>query len=181
MVIRCNTWIYMVILAMHVDTWQYMLIHGSTWQYIVIHGNTWLSMAIHGHTWLNMAIYGHTWLYLAKHGIIKHSNTWLYIAIHCKTVIHGYTRPYMVIHGSTCQWINEWRVVDERTTDVPSYNTFLHVNSKLGRQHTKASLASRSQSICELTVPWRLTTTPGSTSPTLFEQWCGFFYVPQVR
>ena len=25
----------------------------------------------------------------------------------------------------------------------------------------------------------RLTTTPGSTSPTLFEQWCGFFYVPQ--
>ena len=26
---------------------------------------------------------------------------------------------------------------------------------------------------------WRLTTTPGSTSPALFEQWCGFFYVPQ--
>ena len=25
----------------------------------------------------------------------------------------------------------------------------------------------------------RLTTPPGSTSPTLFEQWCGFFYVPQ--
>ena len=24
-----------------------------------------------------------------------------------------------------------------------------------------------------------MTTTPGSTSPTLFEQWCGFFYVPQ--
>ena len=26
---------------------------------------------------------------------------------------------------------------------------------------------------------WRLATPPGSTSPTLFEQWCGFFYVPQ--
>ena len=26
---------------------------------------------------------------------------------------------------------------------------------------------------------WRLTTTPGSTSPALFEQRCGFFYVPQ--
>ena len=26
---------------------------------------------------------------------------------------------------------------------------------------------------------WRLTTTPGSTSPSLFEQWCRFFYVPQ--
>ena len=27
----------------------------------------------------------------------------------------------------------------------------------------------------------RLTTPPGSTSPTLFEQWCGFFYVPQEQ
>ena len=26
---------------------------------------------------------------------------------------------------------------------------------------------------------WRLATPPPSTSPTLFEQWCGFFYVPQ--
>ena len=26
---------------------------------------------------------------------------------------------------------------------------------------------------------WRLTTTPGSTSPSLFEQWYRFFYVPQ--
>ena len=25
----------------------------------------------------------------------------------------------------------------------------------------------------------RLATPPGSTSPTLFEQWCGYFYVPQ--
>ena len=32
---------------------------------------------------------------------------------------------------------------------------------------------------CEWCDVWRLTTTPGSTSPTLFEQWCGFFYVPQ--
>ena len=39
--------------------------------------------------------------------------------------------------------MNERRVVDERTTDVPSYNTyFTHVNSKLGRQHTKAPLAA---------------------------------------
>ena len=27
--------------------------------------------------------------------------------------------------------------------------------------------------------PLRLDTPPGSTTPTLFEQWCGFFYVPQ--
>ena len=26
-----------------------------------------------------------------------------------------------------------------------------------------------------------LTTPPGSTSPTLFEQWCGFFYVPREQ
>ena len=31
---------------------------------------------------------------------------------------------------------------------------------------------------CEWCDVWRLTTTPASTSPTLFEQWCGFFYVP---
>ena len=28
-------------------------------------------------------------------------------------------------------------------------------------------------------VVWRLTTPAGSTSPTLFKQWCRFFYVPQ--
>ena len=32
---------------------------------------------------------------------------------------------------------------------------------------------------CEWCDVWRLTTTPGSTSPTLFEQWRGFFYVSQ--
>ena len=29
--------------------------------------------------------------------------------------------------------------------------------------------------------PWRLATPPGSTSPTLFEQQCGFFYVPHEQ
>ena len=46
------------------------------------------------------------------------------------------------------------RVVDERTTDVPSYNIFSHVNNKLGRQHTKAPLTL---SIYELTVPTHAT------------------------
>ena len=32
---------------------------------------------------------------------------------------------------------------------------------------------------CEWCYVWRLATPPGSTSPTLFEQWWGFFYVPQ--
>ena len=32
---------------------------------------------------------------------------------------------------------------------------------------------------CEWCDVWRLATPPGSTSPTLFEQWCGFFYVRQ--
>ena len=83
----------------------------------------------------------------------------------------------------------EWTVVDETTTDVPSYNTFWHVNRKLGRLHTKAPLAAALSPFMSLLYPpnpwcewcdvWRLTTTPGSTSPTLFEQWCGFFYVPQ--
>ena len=32
---------------------------------------------------------------------------------------------------------------------------------------------------CEWCDVWRLTTPLGSMSPTLFEQWCVFFYVPQ--
>ena len=64
------------------------------------------------------------------------------------------------------------------------------MNSKLGRQHTKAPLAAALSPFLSLLYPpnpwcewcdeWRLTTTPGSTSPTLFEQWCEFFnYVPK--
>ena len=75
---------------------------------------------------------------------------------------------------------------DNRRT--PFYNTFQHVNSTLGHQHTKAPMAATLSPFmclqyppnpwCEWCDVWRLTTTPGSTSPTLFEQWCGFFYVP---
>ena len=63
------------------------------------------------------------------------------------------------------------------------------MNSKLGRQQTKVPLAAALSPFISLLYPpnpwceWcgvcRLTTTPGSTSPTLFEQWCGFFYLPQ--
>ena len=63
------------------------------------------------------------------------------------------------------------------------------MNSKLGRQHTKAPLATAFSPFMSLLYPltpwcewcnvWRLTSTSGSTSPTLFEQWWGFFYVPQ--
>ena len=60
------------------------------------------------------------------------------------------------------------------------------MNSKLGHQHTKAPLAAALSPFMSLLYPpnpwcdvWRLTTPPGSTSPTLFEQWCGFFYVQQ--
>ena len=87
------------------------------------------------------------------------------------------------------EWVKEWRVVYERTTDVPSYNIFQHVNNKFGRKHTKVPLAAALSPFmillyppnpwCERCDVWRLTTTPGFTSPTLFEQWCGFFYVPQ--
>ena len=50
--------------------------------------------------------------------------------------------------------MNGWRVVDERTTDVPSYNTyFKHVNSKLWRQHTKAPLAAAFSTFMSLLYP----------------------------
>ena len=64
------------------------------------------------------------------------------------------------------------RVMDKRTTDVPS-------NSKLGRQHTKVPVAAALSPTQDVNDVWRLATPPGSTSSTLFEQWCGFFYVPQ--
>ena len=89
----------------------------------------------------------------------------------------------------TYEKMNEmkWRVVDERTADVPSYNTFEHVNGKLGRQHTKAPLAAALSPFVSLPYPpnpwceWCLKVdhNTGSTHPTLFEQWCGLFYVPQ--
>ena len=69
------------------------------------------------------------------------------------------------------------------------YYYYQHVNSKLGRQHTKAPLAATLSPFMSLLYPpnpwceWcvNLSTPPGSTSPTLFEQCCGFFYVPQER
>ena len=68
----------------------------------------------------------------------------------------------------------------------PLNNVYQHVNSKLGRQHTWAPLAAAFHLLPDCTHPtknvndaWRLATPTGSTSPTIFEQWCGFFYIPQ--
>ena len=93
-------------------------------------------------------------------------------------------------HGKICdahRWMNEWRMKSRGWEE----NKRAHVNSKLGGQHTKAPLAATLNPFMSLQHPlnpwckwcdvWRLTTTPGSTSPTLFEQWCGFFYVPQCK
>ena len=86
--------------------------------------------------------------------------------------------------------MNEWRVVDERTTDVPYLQYIFNmwtVSSDVSIQ--KAPLTAALSPFMSLLYPpnpwcewcdvWRLTTTPGSTSPTLFQQWCGFFYVLQ--
>ena len=48
-------------MAIHGDTWQYMVIDGCTWQYMVIHGNTWLYMALHGNTWNTNTNMSCTW------------------------------------------------------------------------------------------------------------------------
>ena len=86
--------------------------------------------------------------------------------------------------------MNEWmksRVWEDNRRTLLQY--ILHVNSKFGRQHTKAPLAAALSPFMILLYPpkpwceWcdvcRLTTPLRSTSPTLFEQWCRFFYVPQ--
>ena len=60
-------------MAIHGNTWQYMVIHGDTWKYMDIYGNTWQYMVIHGITWLYMGIHGNTTttikLYLRYHFI----------------------------------------------------------------------------------------------------------------
>ena len=68
----------------------------------------------------------------------------------------------------------------------PLNNVYQHVNSKLGRQHTWAPLAAAfhlfaycAHSTNNVNDAWKLATPTESTSPTIFEQWCGFFYVPQ--
>ena len=85
--------------------------------------------------------------------------------------------------------------MDERTTDVPSLQyKILYQHVAVSSDFTLQGVAgSHSQSIYDLTVPtqpmmwvmwcdvWRLATQPGSMSPTRFEQWCGFFYVPQEQ
>ena len=69
----------------------------------------------------------------------------------------------------------------------PLYNMYLyHVNSKVGRQHTKVSLEAVIGSFMALpTHPSHyvndVATPPGSKSPSLLERWCGFFYVPQEQ
>ena len=63
----------------------------------------------------------------------------------------------------------------------PLYNIYLyHVNSKVGCQHTKASLAAAIGSFMSLpTHPSHdvndVATPPGSKSPSLLERWFGFF------
>ena len=56
-----------------------------------------------------------------------------------------------------------------------SFNHFSH-----GAEHTTENGSNLSVSL-QITHPAqeRLATPPGSKSPTLFEQRCGFFYVPQ--
>ena len=56
-------------------------------------------------------------------------------------------------------------------------------------QHTRVPLAAALSLFMSLLYPpdpwgewcnvWRLATPPGSTSPTLFKQWGGYFYIPQ--
>ena len=101
-----------------------------------------------------------------------------------------FTTNGIALRTSCLFWMNEWRVVDDRTTDMSSYNTIFNmwtVSSDVSiqdiqRRHWQplfVSLLYPPSPWCEWCDVWRLTTTPGSTSPTLFEQWCGFFYVPQ--
>ena len=82
----------------------------------------------------------------------------------------------------TCRYFTAPSQPNCRNFSCSSINMWIVL--KFGRQHKKGATGSRSQSYCsrpthDLTDVRRLTTAPGSTSPTLFEELCGFFYVPQ--
>ena len=113
------------------------------------------------------------------------------------------TRECSMTSGHCDQWFAAWQflkkwlvvedvltikegVMDERTTDVPSFFTLIRWTVSLEYKGATGSCPGPFMSWlyplnprCEWCDVWRLTTTPGSTPPTLFEQWCGFFYVPQ--
>ena len=88
------------------------------------------------------------------------------------------------------EWMNEWGVKSTWMRGQQTCPLTIHFNMwTVSSDVTKAPLAAALSPFMSLLYPpnpwcewcdvWRLTTTPGSTSPTLFEQWCGFFYLPQ--
>ena len=79
--------------------------------------------------------------------------------------------------------------MDERTADTSSLhaipiNTII-INSDISIQErhwlplSVHLWAHHTHPTHDVNDVWRLATPPGSESPTLFEQWCGFFYIPQ--
>ena len=87
---------------------------------------------------------------------------------------------------STIKLRKKEEVEDEKTTDTPShYIKMITVNSDVsiqGRNWQASSVhlwAYCTNPTHDVNNVWRLATARGSTSPTLFEQWCRFFYIPQ--
>ena len=94
---------------------------------------------------------------------------------------------------SRLQWMNEWMNEEPRMRGQQTCLLTIHFNMwtvssdvSIQRRHWQppsvhlwAYCTHPTHDRCEWCDVRRLTTTQGSTSPTLFEQWCGFFYVPQ--
>ena len=101
------------------------------------------------------------------------------------------------MHAWMNEWMNEWtsermksRVWEQQTCPPKIYFNMwswtVSSDVSIQRRHWQPLALSPFMILlyppnhwCEWCDVCRLTTTPGSTSPTLFEQWCGFFYVPQ--
>ena len=106
-------------------------------------------------------------------------------------------RRNLSVLSCECSWMNEWMNEEwrneescmwgQRTCPLTIHFNMWTVNSDVSKQRAPlAAAVSPFMSLLYPPNPWcvwcdvrRLTSTPGSTSPTLFEQWCGFFYVPQ--
>ena len=76
---------------------------------------------------------------------------------------------------SLLQWAHTWEILLFDQSSWLKISTHPHVHCFTGSHYDSWRTIMR----LSLSAQEKLATLPGSTSSTLFEQWCGFFYVPK--
>ena len=103
-----------------------------------------------------------------------------------QNLIEGQGGRVNKIHYCLCQIANGPSLIDRSYQPISALNicfTSFSGHGPAQREWARMGLIGPMQGAIPTQShnPLRLATPPGSTSPTLFEQWCGFFYVPQEQ